>query len=392
MPSRRFLSSVLASVVLLGIVASAQRADPRGADSAAARVSGKTVPSDLMELAGGWAFLAQGQVDQARKAAAQVLKSSPRSVGALLLAVETDIVSEGASAALTQYDRWLGERTMEEPGVLRRIAYGTLRGEARQTEDAPARVEALRSLAADGDEQAAAELSRAQGAAGVADSWASAAKGDPRAATALIAQLNNGIVDVRAIDALGESGSKAAIAPLTAQLKDMRPHIRAAAASALGKLGDTSVVAALKPMLNDPTAAVRVNAAGALYRLGDSTGVPLLQQLMAEQSPQVRLAVAEVMASRPDGTWMALLKDLIADQNPEIQARAARLLAPHDPDSARKILDPLARHENPAIRDLAAQGLGDVVTSDLTSLRGLLRNPSRLTRVRAAARILDVTR
>ena len=47
---------------------------------------------------------------------------------------------------------------------------------------------------------------------------------------------------------------------------------------------------------------------------------------------------------------------------------------------------------NPVMRDLAARALGQIETSDLTLLRRLLKTSDPAGRVRAAARVLAITR
>ena len=106
----------------------------------------------------------------------------------------------------------------------------------------------------------------------------------------------------------------------------------------------------------------------------------------------MKLLAAEGMAVRPDAAWLALVKELAASPNPQISVGAARLLGPHDPELARAVLEPLMASENGAIRELASQALGEAITSDLTLLRRLLRSPARLTRIRAAVRVLALTR
>jgi HEAT repeat protein len=119
----------------------------------------------------------------------------------------------------------------------------------------------------------------------------------------------------------------------------------------------------------------------------------MLQQLMASQAPAERLQVAEAMAHRPDAGWMDLVLELSREPDPEIQAACGRLLGPHHPEMARAILEPLLRDENPAIRELASQGLGEALPNDLTGLRRVMRDAASLiTRVRASARVLSLTR
>lgn len=335
-------------------------------------------------------LLGQGNAAQAAKKAAEVLAAHPRSAGAVALAVEAELARGGAAAGLTLYERWLGQRSLEEPLLVRRVARTLLYEEAAQRQDLTARAEAIRALTEDG-EQVSADEGGAAKSGGGAGRAAAARSGDEQAVKALVEQLKTR-PDVRTIAVLGDSGSRLAIAPLTGSLKDPRSEVRAAAAEALARINDPASAAAIKPLLSDRNAFVRIQAAGALARMGDLSGLPMLEQLMADQSPEMRLAAVEALAGNPDATWTATVRELTTIGNPEIQARAARLLAPHDPDAAHRVLESLAAHENPAIRELASQGLGEVATSDLTELRALMKNSVRQTRVRAAARVLALTR
>ena len=349
---------------------------------------------EAVELTNGWALVSQGLLAEASARIPRILGAYPRSAAAWSFAIEVDIARGGAAAGLGRYEQRLAQRHVEEPLLLRRVAVAVLAGAVNQKQEPAARVEALTALAADGDAQAAAALGReGTGKTGATSSRALASRGDARAVDALIAQAKRQPADVRTIDALGDSGSERAAPLLTGWLKESRNEIRGAAAEALAKLGDPAAVPNIKPLLDDPSSFVRVRAAGALYRLGDTSGLPLLQQLAASESPAMRLAAAEAMASRPDGAWSALVRELASVPDPEIQARAARLIAPHDAAFAKSVLDPLATHENPAIRQLAASAEGESVnTDDLTALRALLKSGSLVTRVRAAGRVLEVTR
>jgi HEAT repeat protein len=86
------------------------------------------------------------------------------------------------------------------------------------------------------------------------------------------------------------------------------------------------------------------------------------------------------------------VRQLTEEPDPAIRAGAARLLAPQEPEVARSVLQSLGGDENAAVRELASQGLSDAIPEDLPSLRGLLRSPAPLTRVRAARRVLTITR
>ena len=291
---------------------------------------------------------------------------------------------------------WLGQRTLEEPAVLRRIATALLREAATQSENTTARLEALRALAADGDGAAAAELASAVNTAGTAERRLLASIGNERAISALIADLNNGTGNAMTIiEALARSGSKSAIAPLTDRLQHPSPEIRGAAVEGLGNLGRSNssidLISRIKPLLADQTSYVRVKAAGALYGLNDMSGLQILQDLLQAEPTASRLIALQAMASRPDAIWLDQVKRLTSVAEPEVRVGAARLLAPHDPELARKVLEGAMRDPNPAIRELASDAVDDVEATDFPTLRRLMKSNNRLTGVRAAARVLALT-
>jgi HEAT repeat protein len=389
----RKVGFVLVATVLAARAASAQPApQPRQSIT-----PGAMSVEERTTIAQGWALLAQGLLDEAATRAAQALAASPRNPSALVLAVEVAVTRGGAQAGLSQYERWLGQRTLEEPALMRRIGVALLRESASQTEHLTARLEALRALAADGDAAAAAELTGAANAGGTAERRLLASIGNERAVAALIADLNKGTGNAMSIiDTLARSGSKAAIAPLTDRLRHPSPEIRGSAVEGLGKLGNTlgayDLTTQIKPLLTDQTPYVRVKAAGALYGLNDMSGLQILQdQLQAEPSAG-RLIALQAMASRPDAVWLEQLQRLASAAEPEVRVGAARLLSPHDPELARKILQGAANDANPAIREMASSALGEVEATDFPTIRRLMKSNDRLTSVRAAGSLLAVTR
>jgi hypothetical protein len=383
---------ILCAVAFLASTAplAAQRGESQ-APRNPARAPAPAAAAEASELASGWSLLVQGQVAQAGKKAADLVAANPRSGAALSLAIEVEIARAGAGAALTMYEGWLGARRLEEPGAVRQLARATLREQSAQQQDLRARAEALRALATTGDQQAASALAKSSVSGGTVERT-QAALGDERAVKELLVQLKAGASDVRTIDAIGRSGTREAIPLLLPRLKDPRAEVRGAAAEALAKIGDPQVVPQLKALLSDMSASVRIRVAGALAGMGDLSGMSLLQQLLTDPAPQMRLAGVEALAATPDAAWLGVVRELTGVPDPEIQARAARLLAPHDETAARRVLDGLAAHENPAIRELAANSLGDVVTSDLKTLRDLMQAPAPIARVRAAIRVFEVTR
>lgn len=345
-------------------------------------------------LTNGYAQLAEGLFERAAATAAQLIAAQPRNGAALHLWLEAEIALRGARQALAQYELWIGQRTSEEPSAVRLIAIALLREATAVASDPAAQLEATRALSAEGERGARPTPVSSAGARAGTPTRARASLGDETAVDALIAELATTQSNpYKTIEALGRSGNPKAIGALTPWLKDARQEVRGAAADALGQLGDPQTAAIIRPLLSDRSSHVRVKAAGALLRLDDASGMPMLQQLMASQEPAERLQAAEAMAHRPDAGWMDLVLALSREPDPEIQAASGRLLGPHHPEMARAILEPLLRDENPAIRELAAQGLGEALPNDLTGLRRVMRDAAALiTRVRASARVLSLTR
>jgi HEAT repeat protein len=89
---------------------------------------------------------------------------------------------------------------------------------------------------------------------------------------------------------------------------------------------------------------------------------------------------------------MNLVRELAKDKDPMVRTTAAQLLAPHDPAAATEVLQALMADPNPAIRELAGRTASRELPPDPRTLRGLLRNPDALVRVRAANKILALIR
>jgi HEAT repeat protein len=134
-------------------------------------------------------------------------------------------------------------------------------------------------------------------------------------------------------------------------------------------------------------------AASALYRLRDDSGLNLLEELLASDHAAVRLGAADAMSAQPPSpSWLSVVRALANDPDTTVQLRAARLIAPYDPQLAATVLERLRGAENPAIREEAGRTFVHRVAADFASLRRYLRSPDPLTTVRAASRILELTR
>ena len=374
------LMALLVAALLCGNVSAQPRRSPPAESSFAST------------LAQGWSALSAGDLAKAAKLADAAMQERPGSAAAVAFAVEVDFVRGGPLAGLSTYERWLSGRKVEDPYVLRRIAREHLRSVAQQTNHA-GRLEAARALTADGDVQASADLLRGASGGGQMEARTLASLGDPQSVEILIGQLQapeGGKLGT--IKALAESGSKLAIPPLVKLLTDVREDNRAAAADALGRLGASQVIPQLKLLLKDPVFPVRMSAAAALYQLEDYSGVDLLDELMASPHAAVRLGAAEAMASRPPSSWLSVVRALTSDADMTVQLGAARLIAPFDPQLAASVLDRLSGSDNPAIREEAARVFVQRVAGDFPELRRYLRSPDPMAAVRAAARIVELTR
>ena len=335
----------------------------------------------------------QGDAPGAANVAAQQLARDPYNVAALVLLVDAELTRGGSTAGLGAYEKWLGNRRLDNGHALRRVARNLLleAGDSKQP-NAVARLEALKALAADGDLNAAAQLEQAATPTRIAETRALASIGNERAVKTLIGQLSKFPGKTPIIEALGESGSQEAVPHLKPLLSDPNDMHRAAAAEALGRLGARDAANQLKQLLKDPHFTVRMKAAGALIRLNDMSGLALLTELAASEHAGVRVAAARELASQPDGAWQALVRSLTTDPDPAVRLEAARLIAPYDQPLASSVVEALMRDPNVGIREAASDVLVQRVASDFATLRRLLRSGDPLVRVRAAGRILEITR
>jgi HEAT repeat protein len=367
---------------------------PQSAKPKAESRPGAISVDEAILLTNGWALMAEGRPQEASARAAKVLAAYPRSAAGIALAVEAEIASGGFTAGYARYESWLGQRLMEEPSIVRRLAVASLWATALDERAEEARVEALRALANDRDEAAHQLLSNAALKGGMPELRVLASRGNDFAVKALASDLEKGGVNpVASIEALAASGSELAVPVLVKRLRDPSPEVRGAAVEGLGKLARSYLlIDQIKPSLQDPVSFVRVRAAAALFGLGDQSGVDLLQKLLAEDSSMSRLVALQSMASLPDPQWQDQVRRLTSASEPEIRVGAAKLLLPHDPETARRVLEAAVNDPNPAIREMAGDLGVDVPATDLRTLRYLLRSTAALARTRAAARILTTLR
>jgi HEAT repeat protein len=351
----------------------------------------KTGGADSAAVARGWTLLAGGDKSEASKVATDLQSRYPGSVAVLALALDVEIARAGAIAGLDTYERWLGTRTADDVYGVRRVASALLHEIAATDRDRPSRLAAIEALLADGDVEAAALLP-APDAAAPAENAVRGATGTAGAVDALIALATQpGPGRRTAVSALGRSRNPRATPILLEALTDPDPTVRTASAEALGALPTATAVSRLKPLLNDPVVGVRLAAAGSLLALNDSSGMPLLRQLQTSEYPAIRLAAARAAAKEAGPEWTAVVRELTKDSDPDVRRQAAELIGPYEPELAKATLEPLLNDPNPAMRQAAADSYVSS-TADVAVLRRYLRNPDSGTRVKAADRVLQLTR
>jgi hypothetical protein len=117
-----------------------------------------------------------------------------------------------------------------------------------------------------------------------------------------------------------------------------------------------------------------------------------LSEVAQSEHAAIRVAAAREMASQPDASWQNAVRVLAGDPDPVVRLEAARLIAPYDQPLAQRVLDDLMRDGNIAVREAASSVMVEQVASDFATLRALMRSGDVAVRVKAAARVLELTR
>ena len=364
----------------------AQPTAPRAAPAA----PGAIAPAESAAIAQGWALLSQGSLAAADGAAREVLRLYPRNPSSIALAVEIAMARQGWQAGLDIYEQWVGARAVDNLYAIRRIARSVLFDALSTSANPSLRLDVVNALALDG-ENVQTFLQTATGPAAT-DMRTRAAAGDAKAVAVLAGGIENEGDRVAAIVALGRSRSPAAVSPLVGMLGHPRSELRAAAATGLGDLDARSAVPQLRQMLKDPELLPRMAAAGSLMRMGDSSAAVLLQSWFNSDVADVRLKAAEMSASNPDANWTTQVNRLVVDPDPMVRIAAAKLLGQQDPTAARGALQQMTNDSNLAIREEAMRVMPEVIGGDFVELRQFLRAADAEIRVRAALRIVQLTR
>lgn len=350
-------------------------------------------PSDTAELAAGWNAMARGDLTSATAAAVAALGRHPESVEAASLLVEASTRRVGALAGLDAYEQWLGPRQLDAPYLLRVVVLGALRESARATEADAVRRGAYQFLLADRDAATLAASGRGATSNDLIELELAGRLGSEPAVRRLIAALKSAPAErLRIIASLAETRSPLAVAPLVSLSADADAGTRVAAAHALGRLGAAQAVPALRALLKDSQFDARFAAASALYRLRDGSGFAVLREAQASPSPMIRAARLDAISADVDAAWLTAARELLAEPDARVRLLVARLIAPHDIEAARAALQALMAANEPDVRGEAGRIFVERLVADYPTLRRFLRADDPLTRVQAAARVLELTR
>jgi putative membrane-bound dehydrogenase-like protein len=132
-------------------------------------------------------------------------------------------------------------------------------------------------------------------------------------------------LQVRALEALGNSKAKQARTAGEALLPSPNALVRRAAVVALGHTGDGTAAPLLLPLLEDPDTAVRIAAVQALGALKVKTAVPALLQAAGKEATQFDAIAA--LAQMPDARALTAYLNGLGSKNAELRQACRQAIA-----------------------------------------------------------------
>jgi HEAT repeat protein len=117
-----------------------------------------------------------------------------------------------------------------------------------------------------------------------------------------------------------------------------------------------------------------------------------LHELETSEHAMVRVTALEALSVDPNQTSVSSVLSLLQDPDPQVRLAAASLAAPYDLAAAQRAIEGLLTDGNIAIREAASKVYVEQVASDFAVLRRFLHATDLVTRVRAAGRVLALTR
>ncbi len=216
---------------------------------------------------------------------------------------------------------------------------------------------------------------------------AAGARAETRAAfDDLVANLKSPNVKTRleAVEELGQSRRREAVAPLAGLVRDPEPKVRLAMVRALRQLRDLSAVATLSTSLGDGDPQIREEAVGTLveFYTERERGTPVARFLEVFSDEEERASLPLHTPVEP-GVYDALGRTL-SDAEPSVRRQAAFALGILDGRSAVRELQNALQDGDDGVRAAAASALGKVGSEDDgRALVPLIQDPSSQVRLRA---------
>jgi HEAT repeat protein len=183
----------------------------------------------------------------------------------------------------------------------------------------------------------------------------------PRSINKLIEALSDSNASVRsaAVKALGETQSPAAVTPLLALLRDESGALKSQAAAALARLGPVALPS-LVSSLKDNRPSIRQLAAEALGDIGSKEAVAPLIELIATDQSGARPEAIEALGKIGDPKAIAPILSAMRSGSVAVRKKGIGALAHfRDSRSVDALVAALSDH-NEEVRQSAAAGLGDI--------------------------------
>jgi len=180
--------------------------------------------------------------------------------------------------------------------------------------------------------------------------------------------LSDKNVDVRmtVIEALGFVGGQLALTVLSEALKDKSTQVRRAV-EALRQAGTIAAIPIIEKAFDDKERAVRLRAALVLRRIGHRSGVPVLgRAALNDNDPSVRAAAAKHLGKVgvKDPRALGLLAKVLEDKEPAVRIRAVESLGFVQLPGAMTVLQQALEDLNAGVRLRATEVMGHVLAKD----------------------------
>lgn len=188
---------------------------------------------------------------------------------------------------------------------------------------------------------------------------------------------------------LGVLKARAAVAPLTALLRDARTplEVRVSAIRALGAIGDPAAGGSLATLASEPglDPNVRLEIVAALGMVKAAEGLPVVQDLLSDPWPTMRAAALRAAASIDPESFVLVLSSMDPDPQWHVRAALASVLATLSPDLGLERVRSMLRDEDKRVIPAVLGALAHLKAPDAASVAmAQLKEPDFAVRAAAA--------